>query len=91
MPFETKAKRERARRRIAVRVRAGEGCCFCSGPIDLKLAYPHPMSFTVDHATPTSRGGGDDYAGLRPAHNYCNRQRSDQPDGTLRQNSGILG
>lgn len=91
MPFASKAIRDRARRRISQRVQAGEPCCFCHRPIDLTLAYPHPKSFVVDHANPTSLGGGDDYAGLRPAHNRCNRIRSNSPDGSVGRNSGTLG
>ncbi|WP_166442068.1 HNH endonuclease signature motif containing protein [Nakamurella flava] len=91
MPFKTKAIRNRARRRIAQRVRAGEPCCLCGQPIDLSIAYPDPWSFTVEHTTPTSRGGTDDYEGLAPAHNRCNRARSNGPSGTVGRNSGSLG
>lgn len=91
MPFPTTAIRDRARKRVAARVRAGEPCCFCGEPIDLTLKYPHPMSFTVDHSIPTSHGGRDDYELLRPAHNAHNRERSNMPDGTIGQNSGALG
>lgn len=91
MPFATEAKRLRARKRIAQRVKAGEPCCFCHEPIDLTLRWPDPMCFVVDHAQPTSRGGTDDYEHLRPAHNHCNRQRSNLPDGTVGTNSGALG
>lgn len=91
MPFATKAIRDRNRKRIAKRVKAGEPCCFCKQPIDLDLPYPDPWSFTVDHSTPTSRGGTDHYDLLRPAHNRCNRARSNHPDGTVGLNSGALG
>jgi hypothetical protein len=91
MPFATKAIRDRARKRIALLVEAGEPCCFCKQPIDLTLRYPDPWSFTVDHSTPTSHGGTDDYDLLRPAHNRCNTKRSNQPDGTVGLNSGALG
>ena len=90
MPFASKSIRDRARKRVGRRVKAGEPCCFCKAPIDLTLRYPAPMSFTVDHATPTSLGGSDDIDGLRPAHNSCNRQRSNLPDGTVGRNSGAL-
>ena len=90
MPFPTKAIRDRARKRVAQRVRAGEPCCFCHQPIDLSVRYPAPDAFTVDHAIPTSLGGSDNYDGLRPAHNRCNRQRSNSPDGTVGRNSGAL-
>ena len=91
MPFKTKAVRDRARRRVAQRVKAGEPCCFCHEPIDLSIPYPEPLSFTVDHSTPTSLGGGDDWRSLRPSHNRCNRQRSNLPDGTVGLNSGAIG
>lgn len=91
MPFASKAIRERARKRIAQQVAAGEPCCFCARPINLAIRYPHPEAFVVDHAVPTSRGGSDDYELLRPAHNKCNRARSNHPDGTVGRNSGALG
>ncbi len=90
MPFATKAIRDRARRRIAQRVKAGEPCCFCGQPISLDIPYPDPYSFTVDHSTPTSHGGTDHYDGLRPSHALCNVQRSNLPDGTIGRNSGAL-
>ena len=91
MPFRTKAIRDRARKRVAQRVKAGEGCCFCGAPIDLSLKYPHLWSFVVDHEVPTSRGGGDGYEQCRPAHHRCNRERSNNVDGTIGRNSGVLG
>ena len=90
MPFATKAIRDRARKRIAQRIKAGQRCCFCDQPIDLSVPYPEPMSFVVDHIVPTSHGGRDDYGSLRPAHNKCNRQRSNSPDGSVGRNSGTL-
>jgi 5-methylcytosine-specific restriction endonuclease McrA len=91
MPFATKAIRDRNRKRIAQQVKAGQPCCFCQRSIDLSIRWPDPMSFVVDHATPTSYGGTDHYDQLRPAHNRCNRQRSNLPDGTVGTNSGALG
>lgn len=92
MPFATSAIRERARRRIAARVRAGEPCALCGKPIDLNLRYPHPEAFTVDHITPSSHGGSDHYEQLQPSHFRCNRTKSnDVIPGTVRRNSGALG
>lgn len=91
MPFATKAIRDRARKRIAARVRAGEPCCLCGQPIDLDLAYPDPWSFTVEHRIPTSHGGADHGEDqLAPSHARCNRQRSNGPSGTVGRNSGAL-
>lgn len=91
MPFASKAVRERARRRIAQQVKAGEPCHLCGRPIDLTVRYPDPEAFTVDHVVPTSLGGSDALETLRPAHNRCNRQRSNLPIGTVGRNSGVLG
>jgi 5-methylcytosine-specific restriction endonuclease McrA len=91
MPFATKAVRDRARRRVAARVRAGEPCCLCGLPIDLSVRYPDPQAFTVEHVVPTSHGGadfGDDQ--LAPAHFRCNRARSNGPSGSVGRNSGAL-
>jgi 5-methylcytosine-specific restriction endonuclease McrA len=92
MPFSSKAIRERARRRVAQRVRNGEPCCFCQRPIDLAVKYPHGDSFVVDHRVPTSLGGSDhDHDDqLRPSHNRCNVLRGNTPDGTVGRNSGAL-
>lgn len=90
MPFATKAIRDRARARIAQRVRAGEPCALCGGPIDLDLAWPDPDSLEVDHITPTSHGGTDDYEQLQPSHRRCNRARGNLPPGTVGRNSGAL-
>jgi 5-methylcytosine-specific restriction endonuclease McrA len=91
MPFSSKAIRERARRRIAQQVRNGEPCCFCRRPIDLAVKYPLDEAFVVDHRVPTSLGGSDHPDQWRPAHNRCNRLRSNTPDGTVGRNSGALG
>ncbi|ACV79814.1 hypothetical protein [Nakamurella multipartita] len=47
MPFASSSIRARARRRVAQRVRAGEGCVFCGRPIELSIKYPDPMAFVV--------------------------------------------
>jgi len=94
VPFASKAIRDRARKQLAQRVEAGEPCCFCSRPIDLSRRYPDPYSLVADHRIPTSRGGSDHYGDdqqIRPAHNKCNRSRSNHPDGSVGRNSGVLG
>jgi 5-methylcytosine-specific restriction endonuclease McrA len=94
VPFANKAIRDRARKQVAQRVRAGEPCCFCGRPIALDLKYPHPDSFVVDHRIPSSHGGSDHYGDdqqIRPAHAKCNRSRSNHPDGSVGRNSGVLG
>lgn len=54
-------------------------CGICGKPVDFSLRYPHPMSPTVDHIVPVSRGGHpSDINNLQLAHRCCNRQKSDK-------------
>lgn len=54
-------------------------CGICGKPVDFSLKYPHPMSPTVDHIIPVSKGGHpSDPANLQLAHRCCNRAKSDK-------------
>ena len=53
-------------------------CAICGKPVDKSLKYPHPMSPSVDHIIPCSRGGSDDLDNLQLAHRKCNRDKSDK-------------
>lgn len=71
-----------ARLRVAV-VRRWGWVCWLSGPgycqdprIEPGLPPRHPLSLSLDHVLPASRGGSDDLANLRPAHLRCNQRRS---------------
>lgn len=56
-------------------------CGICGQPVDKTLKYPDPMSPTVDHIIPCSRGGSDGLENLQLAHRKCNRMKSDHmPD-----------
>ncbi len=55
-------------------------CALCDKPIDYTLAWPDPMSFTVDHIIPVSLlPPGDrrleDMTLFQPAHSSCNIRR----------------
>lgn len=54
-------------------------CGICGKPVDKTIKYPDPMSPTVDHIIPLSKGG-DPVAieNLQLAHRYCNRMKSDK-------------
>lgn len=63
-------------------------CGICGQPVDKSLKYPNPMSPTVDHIIPCSRGGSDDLDNLQLAHRKCNRLKSDKmPDNKLQKKS----
>jgi len=53
-------------------------CGICGKPVDFSYKAPHPLSPTVDHIIPVSRGGHpSDLANLQLAHRCCNRAKSD--------------
>lgn len=94
MPFASTAIRNRARRRIAQQVRAGQPCSLCHQPIDLTIPYPDDWAFVVDHRIATSRlpaGTVDRYEAWAPAHNKCNRDKAALPANSVGRNSGVLG
>ena len=54
-------------------------CAICGKPVDKSLKSPHPLSATVDHIIPVSKGGHpSDIANLQLAHRCCNREKSDK-------------
>lgn len=57
----------------------GAVCPGCGMPIDFSVPYPEPMSATVDHIMPISKGGHP-YAmeNLQLMHFMCNRQKSNK-------------
>ncbi|MBQ6035761.1 MAG: HNH endonuclease [Lachnospiraceae bacterium] len=60
-------------------LRTQEICGICGQPVDKSLKTPHPLSATVDHIIPVSKGGHpSDLANLQIAHRWCNRWKSDK-------------
>lgn len=48
-------------------------CCqICRKKVDHELAWPHPMSWSLDHIVPISKGGEHSYANTQLAHLTCN-------------------
>ena len=59
--------------------RTQEICGICGLPVDKDLKSPDPMSKTIDHIIPVSKGGHpSDLANLQLAHRCCNRQKGDK-------------
>lgn len=52
--------------------RDGWTCGLCGEPVDADLPYPHPMSKSLDHVLPLSRGGAHSEANVQLAHLSCN-------------------
>ena len=67
---------EKARQKI---LKTQTICGICGKPVDFSYKYPHPLSPTVDHIIPVSKGGHpSDLQNLQLAHRCCNREKSDK-------------
>lgn len=58
--------------RVKVFDHDGWRCGICHKTIDKRLAYPDPMSVSLDHIVPLSRGGTHSLANAQAAHLVCN-------------------
>lgn len=60
-------------------LRTQEVCGICGTPVDKTLRPPHPLSPTVDHIIPVSKGGHPSALdNLQLAHRCCNRAKADK-------------
>lgn len=58
-----------------------EGVCqLCNIAIDRSLAWPHPLSMTIDHIIPLSLGGSHEPSNVQLAHAVCNSRKCDRVD-----------
>ncbi|WP_309054528.1 HNH endonuclease signature motif containing protein [Streptomyces sp.] len=58
--------------------RDGWTCGLCRLPVDPGLAWPHPMSASVDHILPLSQGGTHALTNVQCAHLSCNSRKRDR-------------
>ncbi|KOG81246.1 MULTISPECIES: HNH endonuclease [Streptomyces] len=67
-------------RRLVAAVKAqGDPCARCGHNIDPTLDARHPLSFTLDHVVPLSRGGDLlDPTNARAMHRRCNSARGNR-------------
>ncbi|NUS74980.1 MAG: HNH endonuclease [Streptomyces sp.] len=69
------------RRLVAWQKALGLPCWLCGHDIPAGLDARHPLSFTLDHLVPLSRGGSLlDPANARSAHRRCNSARGNRTD-----------
>lgn len=60
-------------------LRTQEVCGICGQPVDKTLKSPDPLSATVDHIIPISKGGHPSaLENLQLAHRWCNRAKSNK-------------
>lgn len=51
-------------------------CQLCGESINLSLKHPHPMSFSLDHIKPLSKGGTHTFENVQSSHLKCNINKS---------------
>lgn len=61
--------------------RDGWRCALCGQDVDPALAWPHPMSKSLDHAVPVSLGGAHTLANSQLAHLGCNSAKGNRCQG----------
>lgn len=52
--------------------RDGWVCGLCGDPVDRELVWPDPMSASLDHVVPLSKGGAHTRENSQCAHLVCN-------------------
>lgn len=53
-------------------------CKICNNPVDSGLDWPDPMSPSLDHVVPISKGGPHAYTNVQLAHLGCNSRKQDR-------------
>ena len=55
-------------------------CGICLERVDRRLIWPDPMSPSLDHIVPLSRGGAHQLANVQCAHLSCNVRKGARPE-----------
>lgn len=58
--------------------RDGWACGICGGAVDKFLAWPHPLSASLDHVLPLSRGGNHTHDNVQCSHLSCNSKKGNR-------------
>lgn len=66
--------------------RDGDTCGLCGHAIG-DIAWPDPLSRSIDHITPISLGGGHTIENARATHLRCNISRGNRPDAEQRHSN----
>ena len=53
-------------------------CGLCDRPINSELRWPDPMSVSLDHVVPISRGGKHEIANAQASHLRCNMKKGNR-------------
>lgn len=63
-----------------LRARDGDACGICGTPVDARRGHPDPLSPSVDHIVPYSRGGSNTADNCQLAHLICNLRKNNRTD-----------
>lgn len=58
--------------------RDGSRCQWCGEVVDLELAWPNPLSKSIDHIVPISKGGTHELGNCQMMHLRCNSANGDR-------------
>lgn len=58
-------------------------CIVCQDHIDPALAWPDPMSASLEHVVPLSEGGTHTWDNVAPAHLLCNTKKDNTIESDL--------
>ena len=64
--------------RVKIYTRDRWRCGICNKAVARNRVAPHPLSPTIDHIIPLSKGGTHEPANVRLAHYICNSRRGDR-------------
>lgn len=59
-------------------LRDGGKCYLCGGTVDMKAHHNSDTYGSIDHVTPTARGGAHTWDNVRLAHRICNSVKADK-------------
>lgn len=59
-------------------------CGICGERIDSAVSYPDPLSVSLDHIVPLSKGGGHVLANVQASHLVCNVRKSNRVESARR-------
>jgi len=61
---------------VSIMDRDGWVCGICGDPVSKDLKWPHPMSASLDHIVPVSKGGPHTRLNTQCSHLTCNQKKS---------------
>lgn len=68
-------------RRDDIAARDGYRCGLCAKRVDMTKPWPHPLSPSLDHIIPLTRGGAHDPSNVQLAHLRCNTAKGNRGGG----------